>query len=301
MNYTYTDELYHHGILGQKWGKKNGPPYPLGENQKSAKEKRLDSERSDNFKRYAKIGASVAIAGLAVYGAYKYGPQIVDAAKRGASVAALSGTGGVETQSLVIDDKARDISERTGLPLKDKYYSVDEDINILREARKQDGVARDTDCGPLALNFCLRRMGLDVTSEHPDQMSLAELGHYFKGIRTASKAVDISSFENNSQIKNEIVRIATEQAADSDNAVGLIEIRRDNVGHFTTWYKENGEIKFDDIQSDSSFIDKAPFKLYSDIKVARLDNLEVKANNLLGSKTDPDIVPITKKRRDQHE
>ena len=25
-----TDELYHHGRLGQKWGQRNGPPYPLG-------------------------------------------------------------------------------------------------------------------------------------------------------------------------------------------------------------------------------------------------------------------------------
>lgn len=28
----YSNELYHHGIKGQKWGVRNGPPYPLDKN-----------------------------------------------------------------------------------------------------------------------------------------------------------------------------------------------------------------------------------------------------------------------------
>ena len=31
--------LEHHGILGQKWGKKEGPPYPLGSGDHSSAEK----------------------------------------------------------------------------------------------------------------------------------------------------------------------------------------------------------------------------------------------------------------------
>ncbi len=27
--------ISHHGILGQKWGNRNGPPYPLGGGKKS--------------------------------------------------------------------------------------------------------------------------------------------------------------------------------------------------------------------------------------------------------------------------
>lgn len=39
-------ELSHHGILGQKWGKKNGPPYPLDYDKLSEKERRQAIDKS---------------------------------------------------------------------------------------------------------------------------------------------------------------------------------------------------------------------------------------------------------------
>lgn len=37
-----SNELQHHGILGQKWGKRNGPPYPLSGSKKSSHKKSHD-------------------------------------------------------------------------------------------------------------------------------------------------------------------------------------------------------------------------------------------------------------------
>lgn len=56
-------ELYHHGIRGQRWGKKNGPPYPLDAGDHSKLEKKFLGERGNTtvaeskseFKRRNKI------------------------------------------------------------------------------------------------------------------------------------------------------------------------------------------------------------------------------------------------------
>lgn len=48
MIYYESNELYHHGILGQRWGKKNGPPYPLGASDHSASEKKAGWRKSLN-------------------------------------------------------------------------------------------------------------------------------------------------------------------------------------------------------------------------------------------------------------
>lgn len=61
------NELYHHGILGMRWGHKNGPPYPLSAKAHSASEKKAGWRQSlDNaseaIKRHREKRAEAKVA-----------------------------------------------------------------------------------------------------------------------------------------------------------------------------------------------------------------------------------------------
>jgi len=59
-------ELYHHGILGQKWGHQNGPPYPLDSEKHSA------SEKKAGWRKSLDKAESASERGTTVYGANAY-------------------------------------------------------------------------------------------------------------------------------------------------------------------------------------------------------------------------------------
>lgn len=132
------DYLEHHGILGQRWGQLNGPPYPLSNSGHSSKEKSSADKAGvtvgkssgkgsiKNLKRTGLsstqkkilIGAGITVASvLAVYGGYKlykvYGAsnnnKVVNDFINGISKTKVSDISGFENKKKVVipnDSKA---------------------------------------------------------------------------------------------------------------------------------------------------------------------------------------------------
>lgn len=51
---TYNDWLAHHGIKGMNWGKRNGPPYPLSDDQRTAEENRKNPTSISAKEKYGR-------------------------------------------------------------------------------------------------------------------------------------------------------------------------------------------------------------------------------------------------------
>ena len=164
------DELYHHGIKGQKWGVRNGPPYPLKSHSGSEKKAKMVGGKGSIQKKKTddKIGFidPVSAAILTAYGALAVATIAVYAKeKHKEKVAFLE----AKERTKHVDElrEGAKIDPKTGLRLKkDPNASMEEDMAAVNYDR---GVKKKTsgtysNCGLCTTAYDLRRRGYEVSS-----------------------------------------------------------------------------------------------------------------------------------------
>lgn len=132
-------DLEHHGVLGQKWGRKNGPPYPLGAGDHSAAEKRAGWKKS--LSATAKKVANKATSGAKK--TIEVGSRVAKRTAQGAGKAArfagkaaligtLAGGGpivGAARLAAYRGIKKKIDSKRIGTTMKERHAMSDDELN----------------------------------------------------------------------------------------------------------------------------------------------------------------------------
>ena len=300
--------LRHHGIKGQKWGVRNGPPYPLGVSDHSASERKAGWRKSldkstkkkynesdgknehfhltDQHKKAIKIGTVVVATTLATYGAYRLAEsgkldQFINIGKSKATELLGKKVGSPDNLSNIKPKNIADTlkkNEKTvkGLKKLSKPESLSDTLkrtNPLRSTR--DGKNNCTYCSITAF---LRRQGYDVTAKSTG------------GEQQILNGVVENCFRNATVLDGSAVRFgrSREDAAEmllkrfGKNAEGVccIQWKNNNGGHAFNWMIENGIVSFFDAQNgwDDDAVSRMFWKNIDPqgyLQLARLDNAEV--------------------------
>lgn len=225
-----TDSLYHHGVKGQKWGIKNGPPYPIEKG---------------------------------------YSKSLVD-----------------KPSSLTNNKEAVRLSETCNLPLKDKPWSIEDDLDAVNKSgRDRYGASWSNNCVKSSLCYSMRRMGLDVSADKVGffdgilgGMTANEIAGYFK---SGYKMNDIprEALNKSSKVEDTLKSYIMKECSPSESrACGIFGVSSSFGGHMMSWEKIGDDIIFTDPQSGSvdfsskvlSFCDT--HKDSTDITFSRIDN-----------------------------
>lgn len=305
---TRSDEyLKHHGILGMKWGKKNGPPYPIGVSAHSQSEKKAgwrksldkgpdDSDNkkkglSDKQKKAIKIGATVAVTALATYGTYmlaksgKLDPYIASG-KSKLNKLMEKKAGDTKIGEQKIGDILKESASKTTVKGIKKLAKPESLADTIKNVNPNRGnPAYKNNCTFCSVASYLRTKGYDVIAKDTggkQQMLGGVVENCFKG----AKVIDGSAVKFGKSPKD-----ASEMLVNKfgKNASGVCAVQlKTGGGHAFNWTIKDGIVKFFDGQDSSSLINNTQtleiwwkrIKQNDALTIARLDNAEVVIDRL---------------------
>ena len=164
--YTINGYLYHHGIQGQKWGVRNGPPYPLSANAHSAAEKKAMKGGTKKQTASNKQGLSPEAAEAIISLSITLAPLAITA------VASLVAKGMMHADTKkaqkkldqMRSERKSNIDEKSGLPKKKKETTPEQDLKHVNPLHDNKTMAVNQNCVYCTVAYEMRRRGYDVNA-----------------------------------------------------------------------------------------------------------------------------------------
>ena len=307
---TRSDEyLKHHGILGMKWGKKNGPPYPIGVSAHSQSEKKAgwrksldkdssteDNKRkglSDKQKKAIKIGVAVAVTALATYGTYrlaksgKLDPYIASG-KSKLNELMKKKAGDSKVGDIKVDELLNNASTAKTNPSVNNIRMV-HGVKKLAKPESLSDIIKNVNpnlgnndyrnnCSACGIASFLRSKGYDVTAKSTggkQQILGGVIEECFKGV----KVMDGSAVKFG-RSRQDAAEMLVNKFGNNASGVVSVQWKGNRGGHIFNWQIKDGVVKFFDGQSNKD--DSAVSSLYwrmmnpnDSLTIARLDNAEI--------------------------
>lgn len=282
----YNDVLRHHGILGMRWDKKNGPPYPLGASDHSASEKKAGWRKSldksggskhtksgspkesdsdgrkrgltDKQKRAIKIGAAAVATALATYGTYR----LVKSGKldpfidKGKEVAdKLFGKGkagdadfGKQTVSSLAGQTQKVDRVSNGIKKLARPESLEE---TLRNVNPHLGDPNfNNNCSACGIASFLRSKGFEVTAKSTGGKQQI-LGGVVEECFRGAKVIDGSAVKFG-RSKRDASEMLLKRFGENASGVVSVQWKKDSPlkgGHIFNWTIKDGVVTFFDGQT----------------------------------------------------
>lgn len=301
--------LEHHGIMGQKWGKRNGPPYPLDAGDHSISERKAGWEKSLSGKTRQRYGNKTTLANNKYY-EERNSETHSDNSQAALFVARLAlhtvslnpvgmasdvytavkvGQGFARSKKYAKERSKSEIDKKTGFALKHKEMSDKEDLARVNPSFHNFNTNTKSNCMLCTSTYDMRKRGYDVTAK------TASAGFLTTDIRKWYPKAQIKTISgqdttgktmgsNGRKTRDATDKFIKEALSQGEGARGNIMVTWAGFGggHSMVYEVKNGKVAILDAQSNQVFND--PYKILKktngELEYARLDNVDFNAKEI---------------------